>query len=857
MPLKTKGSINSMNTLLKKSWPHLAATMAFLLLSIAFFQPQLSGKLVQQSDIMQYLGMAKEANDYVKKTGEPALWTNSMFGGMPTYQINTVSAGNNLTVLEKAGRLFIAEPIGQFLLAMLSFYILMIVIGADPLVAAIGAVAFGFTTNNFILYEAGHLTKLKSISFFPLIAAGALLAFRGRYLLGGLLFAVGLGLNIYSNHIQMTYYLALTFLFFGVAQLVYDIKDGKILHFAKAAGVLLLGAGLALGSTASNLMTTYEYSKDTMRGKPILTPESKDEAQSSSSATEGLAWDYAMQWSNGGLDVLAGFIPGVAGGGSQEIVGKSSRFYKELEPMYRQSGRAAPPTFKIPLYWGKLPFTSGPIYFGAVAVFLFLLGLLTVKGPAKWWLALGALLTLLLSMGSNLEGFNRFFFDHVPMYNKFRTPNSVLSITSFLVPALGFMALAGVVKNQKPDAKDKLGLYIALGITGAVALFFMILGPSFFDFVNPGDERFLQKTFSQESLIADRKSLMRGDAFRSLLLVVSSAGLIWTYWSGKIGRNILLGGFAVLVLFDVWSAGRRYLDSSDFTDKTNYESQFKPNPADELISKDSDPNFRVYDRSDPQSNPFASSRASYFHKSIGGYHAAKLQRYQDLIDRHLMKGNISVFNMLNTKYFIMTDPEGKPTLEPNVNACGHAWFVGNINIVKDANAEIAALETFVPEEDAFVHQEFESYVKGFKPEKSGEITLESYSPNRLSYKTKTQSEQFAVFSEIWYGPGSSWKSYIDGQPVEHIRANYLLRAMRIPAGEHKVEFVFDPDTYRTGKMISTICSSIVLFGFLGLLGFLGYQSVSRWNKEDAQRPARREAPTAPKAVAPMRKKGKK
>jgi hypothetical protein len=247
MPLKTKGSINRMNTLLKKSWPHLAAMMVFLLLSIAFFQPQLSGKLVQQSDIMQYLGMAKEANDYEKKTGEPALWTNSMFGGMPTYQINTVSAGNNLTVLEKAGRLFIAEPIGQFLLAMLSFYILMIVIGADPLVAAIGAVAFGFTTNNFILYEAGHITKLKSISFFPLIAAGALMAFRGRYLLGGLLFAVGLGLNIYSNHIQMTYYLALTFLFFGVAQLVYNIKDGKMLHFAKAAGVLLLGVGPCAG----------------------------------------------------------------------------------------------------------------------------------------------------------------------------------------------------------------------------------------------------------------------------------------------------------------------------------------------------------------------------------------------------------------------------------------------------------------------------------------------------------------------------------------------------------------------------------------------------------------------------------
>lgn len=846
-----------MNTLLKKSWPHLAALLAFLLLSMAFFQPQLKGKLVQQGDIMQYFGMAKEANDYEKKTGEPALWTNSMFGGMPTYQINTVTAGNQLKVLEKAGRLFIAEPIGQFLLAMLCFYILMIVMGANPLVAAIGAVAFGFTTNNLILYEAGHLTKLKSISFFPLIAAGALAAFQGRYWFGAALFAVGLGLNIFANHLQMTYYLALTFLFFGVAQLVYNIRQGQVLHFAKAAGVLLIGAALAVGSTASNLMTTYEYSKDTMRGKPILTPENKDEANTSSSATDGLAWNYAMQWSNGGLDVLAGFIPGIAGGGSQEKLGKSSKFYQEVDAAYRRSGQAAPPTLRLPLYWGKLPFTSGPIYFGAVAVFLFLLGLFTVRGPAKWWLALGALLTLLLSMGSNLEAFNRFFFDHVPMYNKFRTPNSVLSITSFLIPALGFMALADLIKKQEPDAQDRLGLYVAIGVSGAVALFFAVLGPSFFDFSNSGDERILQNIFSQESLLADRKSLMRSDAFRSLMLVVFSAGLIWAYWSNIIGRNILLGGFAVLVLFDMWSVGRRYLDSEDFTDRVKYEASFKPLPADELIFKDSDPYFRVYDRSDPQSNPFASSRASYFHKSIGGYHAAKLQRYQDLIDRHLTKGNFSVFNMLNTKYFILSDEDGAPSVEPNVNACGNAWFVSNINIVKNANAEINALEKFVPEEDAFVHEEFASYVKDFQPQKGGEIALESYSPNRLVYKSNAPSEQFAVFSEVWYGPGSSWKSFIDGQPAEHIRANYLLRAMRVPAGEHKIEFVFDPDSYRTGKWIAMICSSALLLGLLGLLGFMGYQAVNRWEKEEAAKPVQRHAPAPPKPAASVRKKGKK
>ncbi len=821
-----------MSILLKKSLPHLAATGIFLLLSIIFFRPQLSGKLVQQGDIMQYLGMAKEANDFKEKNGYDPLWTNSMFGGMPTYQINTVTAGNNLQWLEKAGRLFIAEPIGQFLLAMLSFYLLMVVLGVNHTVAIIGAVAFGLTTNNLILYEAGHVTKLKSISFFPLIAAGALLTFKGRYLWGGVLFAVGLGLNIYANHIQMTYYLALTFVFLGIAQLVHDIREGKVVEFFKAAGVLVLGAGLALGTAASNLMTTYEYSRDTMRGKPILTAADSSQV-SSSSQTEGLAWDYAMQWSNGALDVMAGFIPGVAGGGSSEKVGKNSKFYQQLASLYRNSGQTPPPGIKAPLYHGDLPFTSGPIYFGAVVCFLFILGLFTVKGPAKWWIGLGALLTILLSMGSNLEGFNRFFFDHVPLYNKFRTPNSVLSITSFLLPVLACMALAQAIKHQEIDKKQMNALYIALGVTGAVALFFALLGPSFFDFAVANDENYTRAGFSQEGLINDRKALMRSDAFRSFFLVLMSAGLLWAYWTKKITRQWLLGGFALLVLFDVWSAGRRYLDDQDFTDRSNYEARFKPTPADELISKDKDPNFRVYDRSEEQSNPFASSRASYFHKSIGGYHAAKLQRYQDLIDRHLSKGNIKVFNMLNTKYFIMTDPDGKPAVEPNVNALGNAWFVSNIQMVNDANAEIEALEPFNPEEDAVIHKEFESYIKGFQPQKGGEISLTEYQPNHLSYQSSAPSEQLAVFSEIWYGPNKGWKAYIDGQPAEHIRANYVLRAMRIPAGDHKIEFKFDPDTYNTGKLISAVTSSIVLAGLLGLIGFFGYRSWGKWQQEEA------------------------
>ena len=825
-----------MNAILQKSLPHLAAIAAFLLLSVFFFRPQLSGKLIEQGDIMQYLGMAKEANDYTVANGEDPLWTNSMFGGMPTYQINTVSAGNNLKYLEKIGRLFIAEPIGQFFLAMLSFYVLMITLGANPIIGIMGGIAFGLTTNNLILYEAGHLTKLKSISFFPLIAAGALLAFRGRLLWGSVLFATGLGLNIFSNHIQMTYYLALTFIFLGVAQLIHDLRAGKLMQFLKATGALLLAAGLAMGATASNLMTTLEYSRDTMRGKPILEKPANDNAEvASSSLTEGLAWDYAMQWSNGALDVLAGFIPVITGGSSSEKVGKSSQFYKDLAPLYQQSGQAPPPSFQIPLYWGDLPFTSGPIYFGAIAVFLFILGLFTVKGPVKWWVGLGVLLTILLSMGKNLEGFNRIMFDYFPLYNKFRTPNSVLSITSFLIPMLAFLALGWAVTLKEAGKSEFRSLYIAAGITGGIALFFALMGPSFFAFTADGDANFLRSTLKQESLIADRKALMRGDSFRAFFLVLLCAGLLWAYWKKYLQKTILLSGLVVLVLFDVWSVGRRYVDESSFTERADFDSRFKPTPADELILKDKDPNFRVFDRSGEQTNPFASSRASYFHKSIGGYHAAKLQRYQDLIDRHLAKGNIKVFNMLNTKYFIMTDPDGQPVVEPNVGALGNAWFVSNINIAESADSEINALEGFVPEEDAIIHKEFADYINGFKPDKAGDIQLTSYSPNKLVYSSNAPSEQLAVFSEIWYGPDKGWKAYVDGQPVSHIRANYLLRAMRIPAGSHKIEFVFEPDSYQTGKMISTLSSSIIVLAFLGLIGYYGYQSITSPPAEAPQR----------------------
>ncbi|MCO6478728.1 MAG: YfhO family protein [Phaeodactylibacter sp.] len=816
-----------MNQLIQKAIPHLIAIAIFLVACAAYFSPQLQGKVPQQSDIIQYRGMAQEAKEFYERTGEQTLWTNSMFGGMPTYQINTVSAGNNLKVLDSISSLFINAPIGRFFAAMLGFYILMVVLGANQWLAVIGGIAFGLTTNTLILYEAGHLTKVKSISYLPLVAAGLMLAFRRRYLLGGILFAVGLGLNIMANHVQMTYYFFLTLIIFGIAQLVYSIQRKELAHFGKAAAALLVGGLLAIGSAASNLWITYEYAKDTMRGEPILETQGEP---TSSSETEGLEWDYAMMWSNGAIDLFSSFIPGVAGGGSQEPVGPNSAVVKDLQ----SKGARLPANFSAPLYWGSLPFTSGPSYFGAVIFLFFLMGLFLVKGPVKWWIGLGALLTFMLSMGKNLEWFNRLFFEYFPLYNKFRTPNSILSVTAFLAPTLGLLALHKVVNDKVSKEEALRSLMIAGGIAGLASLFFAFLGPSFFDFTSPQDQRYAQAGYDVNAIIADRKALMRSDAFRSLILVLLSGGLLWAYLQEKVKLNILLIGLAVLTIFDLWTVGRRYVNNDIFVSSTQYQANFQPSPADQQILQDPDPNFRVYDAT---ASTFQSSRASYFHKSIGGYHAAKLQRYQDIIDRHLSQNNQQVLDMLNTRYFIVNGQDGQPAVRRNPNALGNAWFVGNIRMVNTANEEIDALNDFDPSNDAVVHQEFSDYVSGLNPSKAGAISLTKYEPNHLTYQSDAPSEQFAVFSEIWYNKG--WQAYIDGEPVEHIRVNYILRGLRVPAGQHTIEFKFEPKAFARGKLVSGIFSTIILLGLLGFIGYRGYQYVQ--NPPEEPKPEKKAA----------------
>jgi hypothetical protein len=828
-----------MHPLLRKALPHLAALGIFLALSAIFFYPQLDGKKIRQGDIQQYRGMAEEVRAFKEKTGETSLWTNAMFGGMPTYQINTITAGNQLSWLDRIGRLGIDRPIGRFFWGMTCCYIMLVVLGLSPWTAILGAIGFGFATNNFVLFEAGHVTKVRAIFYLPIIIAGLLLAFRKKYLLGGLLFALGFGLCIWANHVQMTYYFFLTVLLFGIAQLVEVARKGAWPHLGRALGILVLGALLAVGSSASNLIVTAEYAEDTMRGQPILEPEGQPDP-GNSSETEGLAWEYAMQWSNGLIDLIATFIPGAAGGGSQERVGEDSAIVKDLR---RKGASNLPRPFMAPLYWGKLPFTSGPAYVGALVFLFFLLGAILVKGPEKWWLLLGTLLLFLLSLGKHFKGLNRFLFEYMPLYSKFRAPSSILSIAPALMVPLGLLGLHQIASGKASHKEALRALYIAGGTLAAIAAVFWLIGPSLFEFSNLGDARYVQAGFDAGAILEDRQAMMRRDALRALALVLLGSALIWAFIQQKASRAILLGGLGILLLFDVFTVGRRYLTEENFTAKRQVERPFPMRPVDEQILRDKTPNYRVLDLS---INTFNSAQASFYHKTIGGYHAAKLQRYQDIIDRHISRNNQRVLNMLNTRYIISGQP-GQEQVQANPDALGNAWFVDDIRPVQTPNEEINALNEIDPARTAVVRTpEFGEYVQGFDPRPNGKIELTEYAPNHLKYQSNSSSEQLAVFSEIWYGPGKGWQAYLDGEPVDHIRVNYILRAMRVPAGQHEIEFVFAPRSFVLGRTLSWISSSLLLLA-LGTYIVLHVRKKARETPPAEEKPKPRKAATQPKA----------
>ncbi len=816
-----------MNSFIKNAIPHIVALGVFLAVAIGFFPDAMKAKVASQPDRILAAGKENEIVKHREQTGEESLWTNQIFGGMPAFYGGVKYRNNVLRqVYEYVLTLNLPDPSSFFFLSFICGYILLILLGINPWLSIIGALSMGLCTYNFVIYEAGHISKLHAIAYFPLVAAGVLLAYRGKYILGTVLFGFAFGLEIMTSHIQMTYYLGLGLLVYVIIRFIYALKNGELPSFIKASALLSLAALLAIGANASRLWSSYDYMKESIRGPKIL-----KQADNGKDNKQGLGKDYVFNWSYGIGESMTFLIPGFFGGASSEGIDSNSATYKDLKR--KGANRAALKT--APLYWGAQPMTSGPVYFGAIMCFLFVLGLIVVKGELKWWLLFATLLTLLLSWGKNLQWFSDIFYYYFPLYNKFRAVSSILVVPQLTIPLLGVLGLSAITQNDIDKSKALRALYIAAAVTGGLCLLFALMGPSFFDFSAANDARYKQAGYNIGAFVSDRKSLMRSDAFRSLLFIALSAGLIWFYLNEKITFSakkwLVFGGLGVLTLVDLGGVGARYLNSDNFVSKGAYQRNFAQRSVDKQILKDKDPNFRVLDMS---INTFNSNKATYHHKTIGGYHAVKLRRYQDMIENHIGKGNQKVLNMLNTKYIIGQEKQA----QQNPGAMGNVWFVNNIQKVATPNEEIDALNNIDPKTTAIVHQEFDNYLGGFSGGNGqGTIKLADYKPNHLTYETNSSAEQLAVFSEVWYDPGQGkgWQAYIDGQEVEHIRANYVLRAIKVPAGQHKIEFKFFPRAYYMGETISLISSLILLLSFVGYLVWEFLQARKRSEVEEEQK----------------------
>ena len=792
--------------------PHGIAIVIFVCVSALYFLPQFQGKVLVQGDIISYKGMAQEITEYNAENEDVALWTNSMFSGMPAYQINAPQKTNISTQVQKVMSLGIPRPAGLFLLGSICAYILLILLGVNPWIAIFVALGTSFATNNLILLEAGHMTKVTSLMSVPLVIAGTMVAYRNHTLLGAAVFTLGMMLNLKANHYQMTYYLGLCMFIYVGIELFQHIKSGNILSFMKSSALLLIGLVLAFGTGASKLMTTYEYSKDTMRGDPILTQQVDP---TSSSSVDGLAWDYAMQWSNSGVDLLSSFIPKIVGGSSGEKVSPKSDLGKKLRLRKAES-------FNV--YWGGLPFTSGPIYFGAILCFLFLFGGIVYKGPYKWWIVAAVIFTMLVSLGKNFEFFNRTLFDLFPMFNKFRTPNSVLSVTAFILPILGALGLNKLISDDNKPKYLK-PLFISAGILLIICLFVAFIGPSIFSFSSPSDVRYEQAGFPTDLLIDHRISVMRTSALTTLAYILVAALSIFFHINGKLNKHLTIGIIGLFSLIDIMSVNLGYVNSDAFISERKLNKEyFTPRAVDQQIMQDGDPHFRVLDLT---INTFNSSRSSYFHKTIGGYHAAKLQRYQDIIDYQISNNNQDVLNMLNTKYIIGSGTGDQPVAQINPSHLGNAWFVNEVLYVDSPDEEMAKLNSFDPLGQAIIHNEFKSSVGSSSFDKNGSIRLSSYSPNELTYQSTSSTDQLAIFSEVWYGPNKGWQIFIDGNEVPLLRANYILRAAIIPSGSHEIVMKFTPETYAIGNTLSLIASILsLLFIIVCLFGYW------RWSKSE-------------------------
>ena len=808
----------------KRNGIHFAIAALFIVICFVYFSPAIQGKVLYQQDVLQAKAMQKEIMDYKAKDGTAPLWTNQMFGGMPAYQIWAHFPKNVTTYIVSALNLVFPNPIGTVFIYLLGAYFLFCVLKIKPWLAAAGAIAFAFSSYNFIIIEAGHSNKAVAIAYFAPIIAGILLTFRGKYLLGAALTALFLALEIRSNHIQMTYYLFLTLLILAGIELYHAIKNKTTADFFKAAGALTAAIILAAAVNTSMLWTTYEYGKETIRGKSNLKTEGTGKP------SNGLDKEYAYQWSQGVAENITFLVPNAYGGSSgSAALGEDSEVAKIVSQKGVPADQAAGFAKQMPTYWGEKPFTSGPYYFGAITCFLFIFGLFVVKNRIKWWIVGATVLTLFLSFGKNFPLISDLFFDYFPLYNKFRAVESVLAVTGLLFPVLAILAVNEVSSGKHDEKQILKKLQYSLYITGGLLLIIILIPTLLFSFRSTTHQDFVgqlsqaiggDQSFANaiaNALVEDRAHLARMDALRSLIFVLIGAALIWALIKKKLKAELTFILFAAAILIDMWAVDRRYLNNEKFVEQNQVDQTFQPRQVDELIMRDPSLDYRVLDLTTPQT--FSSATASYFHKTIGGYHAAKLKRYQEVIDKQFSASiNEDVLDMLNTKYVITAGEGESQRIQNRETACGNAWFVTNVLYVKNADEEMTAINSFDPKKEAIVSEEFKSLIdeKKLGTTTNAAIKLSNYHPDHLTYEYSAPNDVIAVFAEIWYDKG--WNAYVDGVKIPYFRANYILRAAQLPGGNHKLEFKFEPASYYVGENIS-LAASILLVAGLAFVGF--------------------------------------
>ncbi|WP_162053584.1 YfhO family protein [Pontibacter pamirensis] len=786
--------------------PHIIAVLIFLILTAVYFSPVLfQDKGLAQNDIQQFQGSAREIQNYRETTGEEALWTNSMFSGMPAYLINTHFPGDWSRYIHSALTFNLPALAGNIFATLICAYILLVAMGMSSWLAIVGAIAFSLTSYNIIILEAGHNTKSLTIAYIPMVLAGLIYALRRNLWIGAALFAVGLTMNLHFNHLQMTYYMLLLIIVFAVVEIVYAIKHGTFAELLKRGLVLAVAAILAVGVNFGRLYTTAEYSEHSIRGKSELTQPNSGERVGS-----GLDREYAFNWSYGISETMTLLIPDFYGGSSAASLETDSETYSAFTRMGVPPVQAEQIVKQgLPIYWGPQPMTSGPVYVGAIVCFLFVLGIFIVNKRWVSWLVAGTILSFMLAWGKNFEAFNYFMFDYFPGYNKFRAVSSALVIAQITMPFLAILALWKLINERgRIEGLDKK-LLISGGITAGICLLVWLFAGTA-SFVGGSDQQLMQAQFPIDAIRADRESMMRSDAFRSFAFILLAVGLLYFFVKNKLSATVAIAGVGVLLLVDLWSVDKRYLNNTDFKQNVvaNY---FQPTPVDQLIMQDQDLSFRVINLP----NPFNEARTSYYHKSIGGYHGAKLRRYQDLIDRHIARNNLEVYRMLNTRYAITGDP--KQPVQRVPGALGNAWFVEEVNPVQSPDEELDALTMFDAGTTAVVDvTKFPVEERNFTADNAN-IELVEYQPNYLKYEYQAAEGGLVVFSEVYYADG--WQAYLDGQPVDHIRANYVLRAMQVPAGQHTIEFRFAPKAYTLGNTVSLVSSILLLLVIVGAIAY--------------------------------------